>query len=192
MAKADYFLKLDGIKGESKDAEHVDEIELLSMSFGVASGGIVGPGGGTNRPGKVQDIVVTKITDRSSTALMQFAVNGKVIKKGRITLRKAGEPEQAAAGYGLNMAYAVFRRAFPSESAFRAAEPNAQHQFLESLDTMQRGMDQQTGTAWGFRLFWMYARLMMESDPNVALAHARELEALGAKGRRLGDGSVTQ
>ena len=93
MAKADYFLKLDGIKGESKDAEHVDEIELLSMSFGVASGGIVGPGGGTNRPGKVQDIVVTKITDRSSTALMQFAVNGKVIKKGRITLRKAGEPE---------------------------------------------------------------------------------------------------
>ena len=58
MAKADYFLKLDGIKGESKDAEHVDEIELLSMSFGVASGGIVGPGGGTNRPGKVQDIVV--------------------------------------------------------------------------------------------------------------------------------------
>jgi len=32
---ADYFLKLDGIPGESTDAKHKDEIELVSFSWGV-------------------------------------------------------------------------------------------------------------------------------------------------------------
>jgi len=99
-------------------------------------------------------------------------------------LRKAGEPEQAAVGYGLNAAYAVFRQAFASESAFRAAEPRAQAEFLERLHAMQEKLGQQTGTAWGFRLFWMHARLMMESDANVALRFAPELERLGAKGKQ--------
>jgi len=93
VAQADYFLKLEGITGESQDAKHRDEIELLSAAFGVVSAGVAGPGTGTNKPGKVQDIIITKRTDRSSTALMQCAVSGKVIKKGKITFRKSGEPD---------------------------------------------------------------------------------------------------
>jgi type VI secretion system secreted protein Hcp len=93
VSQADYFLKLEGIKGESQDEKHRDEIELLSASFGVISTGLAGPGAGANRPGKIQDIVITKHSDRSSTALMQFAINGKPIKKGKITFRKAGEPD---------------------------------------------------------------------------------------------------
>ena len=100
-------------------------------------------------------------------------------------LAKAGEPEQSAVGYGLNAAYAIFREAFGSESAFRAAEPQAQADFLERLHAMQQKLDAQSGTAWGFRLFWMYARLMVESDANVALRFAPELERLGAKGKRM-------
>ena len=34
MAAIDYFLKLDGISGESKDSKHKGEIEVLSFSFG--------------------------------------------------------------------------------------------------------------------------------------------------------------
>ena len=34
MAAIDYFLKLDGITGESMDSKHKGEIELLSFSFG--------------------------------------------------------------------------------------------------------------------------------------------------------------
>ena len=93
MAQADYFLKLDGITGESQDAKHRDEIELLSAGFGVVSSGPAGPGRGTNNPGKLQDIIITKRTDKSSTALMQFSVSGKVIKKGKLTFRKSGEPD---------------------------------------------------------------------------------------------------
>ena len=34
MAAFDYFLKIDGIQGESTDAKHKDEIEVLSWSWG--------------------------------------------------------------------------------------------------------------------------------------------------------------
>ena len=34
MAANDYFLKLDGISGESTDSKHKGEIEVLSFSFG--------------------------------------------------------------------------------------------------------------------------------------------------------------
>jgi len=42
----DYFLKLDGIKGESKDSKHKDEIDLLSFSWGATQTGAHASGGG--------------------------------------------------------------------------------------------------------------------------------------------------
>ncbi|MET1015409.1 MAG: type VI secretion system tube protein Hcp, partial [Leifsonia flava] len=40
------FLKLAGITGESVDAEHPDEIEVLSWSWGASNPGGGGFGGG--------------------------------------------------------------------------------------------------------------------------------------------------
>ena len=37
MAVVNYFLKLDGIQGESRDAKHKGEIELESFSWGETS-----------------------------------------------------------------------------------------------------------------------------------------------------------
>ena len=34
MATTDYFIKFDGIKGESTDAKHKDEIDVESWSWG--------------------------------------------------------------------------------------------------------------------------------------------------------------
>ena len=39
MAKTDFFLKLDGIKGESTDAKHKGEIEIESFSLGLTNTG---------------------------------------------------------------------------------------------------------------------------------------------------------
>ena len=98
-------------------------------------------------------------------------------------IRAAGEREQAAVGHGLNTAYAFFRDGFKTESAFRAADRQAQEDFLLRLDAALGKLDAQAGTAWGLRLFWMYARLMMEPDAGLALRFGPELESLGAKGR---------
>jgi type VI secretion system secreted protein Hcp len=88
----DMFLKLDGIKGESQDHKHKEEIHIESFSWGMAQMGVSGMGGGGGA-GKVsvQDVSISKYLDKSSPELMLHCANGKHIKEGLITVRKAGE-----------------------------------------------------------------------------------------------------
>lgn len=97
MAVADFFLKIDGIKGESTDAKHKDELEIESFSWGAVNSGSFsdapGAGGGT---GKVsfQDVHFTKKVDKSSPDLAYHCASGKHIKIAELTVRKAGEDQQ--------------------------------------------------------------------------------------------------
>jgi type VI secretion system secreted protein Hcp len=86
------FLKLDGIKGESQDHKHPGEIHNESWSWGMNQTGAHGAGGGGGA-GKVSvhDISITKFTDKATAALMLACCNGKHIKDGLVTVRKAGE-----------------------------------------------------------------------------------------------------
>src|SRR6185503_7879626 len=88
----DMFLKLDGIKGESKDHKHGGEIHIESFSWGMNQTGAHGAGGGGGA-GKVSvhDISITKFLDKSSCDLMLACCNGKHITEGLLTVRKAGE-----------------------------------------------------------------------------------------------------
>jgi len=88
----DMFLKLDGIKGESADKGHKDEIAVLAWSWGVSNSGSAHLGGGAGS-GKVnvQDLSLTKYIDVASPDLALFSCNGKHIPKGQLTVRKAGE-----------------------------------------------------------------------------------------------------
>jgi type VI secretion system secreted protein Hcp len=88
----DMFLKLDGIKGESLDHKHKDEIHVESFSWGMTQSGAHGVGGGGGA-GKVNvhDLSVSKFLDKASPILMLHVCNGKHIKEGLITVRKAGD-----------------------------------------------------------------------------------------------------
>jgi type VI secretion system secreted protein Hcp len=91
MALFDAFLKLDGIKGESADAKHKGEIDIMSFSWGMNQTGTHSSGGGGGA-GKVSvhDISITKKTDFSSPALMLHCASGKHIPEAHLTVRKAG------------------------------------------------------------------------------------------------------
>jgi type VI secretion system secreted protein Hcp len=91
MALFDAFLKLDGIKGESADAKHKGEIDIMSFSWGVAQTGVQATGGGGGA-GKVafQDLHFVKRSDASSPLLMLNCANGAHIKEGNFVVRKAG------------------------------------------------------------------------------------------------------
>ena len=88
----DMFLKLTGIKGETQDAKHKDEIHLESFSWGLNQTGSshLGGGAGTGKV-SVQDINITKFVDKSSAPLMLYCASGKHIPEGLITVRKAGD-----------------------------------------------------------------------------------------------------
>jgi len=91
MALFDAFLKLDGIKGESADAKHKGEIDIMSFSWGAAQRGTSATGGGGGA-GKVHfnDIDFIKKTDASSPLLMVNCASGAHIKEANFTVRKAG------------------------------------------------------------------------------------------------------
>ena len=95
MAQEDYFLKIDGVKGESQDEKHKDEIHIESFSFGVTNTGTggsnLGSGGGRSQ---VQDMHFTKVMDLSSPNLFIACATGKHFPNATVTVRRAGENPQ--------------------------------------------------------------------------------------------------
>ena len=88
---ADIFLKLTGIKGESKDKKHAGEIDIENFSWGLHNGGDWASGGGGGA-GKVSfnDMSIQKRCDLSTPMLMQACAKGDHIGDGILTVRKAG------------------------------------------------------------------------------------------------------
>ena len=95
MAAVDYFLKLDGIEGESHDAKHKGEIDLESWSWGESQSGTHSAGGGGGA-GKVamQDFHFVMKVNKASPKLLLLCANGQHIKKAVLTCRKAGKDQQ--------------------------------------------------------------------------------------------------
>jgi len=95
MAVVDYFLKIDGIDGESQDSKHKGDIDLESWSWGAAQSGTSQYGGGSGA-GKVQmqDFSVVTRVNKASPKIMLACANGEHIKKAVLTCRKAGKDQQ--------------------------------------------------------------------------------------------------
>jgi type VI secretion system secreted protein Hcp len=90
----DYFLKVDGIAGESTDAKHKDEIELVSFNWGVsqASGGRPGTGGGAGKA-QFKSFEFLMRVSKASPLLFLATVNGKHIKQASLSVRRAGKEQ---------------------------------------------------------------------------------------------------
>jgi len=95
MAVVDYFLKIDGIPGESQDSKHKDEIQIESWGFGANQGGTMAFGGGGGA-GKVQmqDFHFVMKTQKASPKLFLACAQGEHIKNAILTCRKAGKEQQ--------------------------------------------------------------------------------------------------
>jgi type VI secretion system secreted protein Hcp len=91
----DFFIKFDGIKGESTDAKHKDEIDVESWSWGETHPGSAASGGGGGA-GKVamQDFHFVMRLNRASPRLMRACATGQHIKMATLSARKAGKGQQ--------------------------------------------------------------------------------------------------
>ncbi len=95
MAMVDYFLKIEGIQGESQDKTHKNEIEIESFSWGATQTGTASYGSGMGA-GKVQmqDFHFVMRVNKSSPKLMLACANGEHIKTATLVCRKAGKEQQ--------------------------------------------------------------------------------------------------
>lgn len=88
----DIFLKLGDIKGESTDARHRDEIDVLSWDWGVEQGvaAIAGGGAGTAGKPKLRNLRFAHQIDAASPFLMNACATGKHPKDATMTVRRSG------------------------------------------------------------------------------------------------------
>jgi len=95
MAAVDYFLKLDGIPGESNDSKHKNEIDIESWSWGQAnSGSHAGGGGGGAGKVSMHDFNFTMRINKASPKLFLACATGQHIKEALLVCRKAGKEQQ--------------------------------------------------------------------------------------------------
>jgi type VI secretion system secreted protein Hcp len=98
MAAVDYFLKIEGIKGESQDDKHKDEIDVQSFSWGVSQ--TVGrAGGGGAGAGKVrfQDFHFANLVSKASPSLFLACASGQHIKQA-VFVGEALDPKGQVSG----------------------------------------------------------------------------------------------
>jgi type VI secretion system secreted protein Hcp len=92
----DYFLKINGVDGESLKKGHEKEIEIESYSWGQNnSGGHAGggPGGGVGKS-HASDFSFKMVINKASPLLFQHCATGKHISDAVLTLREAGGKQQ--------------------------------------------------------------------------------------------------
>jgi type VI secretion system secreted protein Hcp len=93
-AAVDYFLKIDGIEGESTSDKHKGEIDVLSFSWGASqTASSTGGGGGAGKV-QFQDIHFTSNLGKASPKLMLACATGEHIKEVILTGEVSGKRGQ--------------------------------------------------------------------------------------------------
>jgi type VI secretion system secreted protein Hcp len=88
----DIFLKLGSVQGESLDSVHRNEIDVLAWSWGMSQSGTMhlGTGGGGGKV-SVQDLSITKYTDKATPNIVTACCTGAHYPTATLTVRKAGK-----------------------------------------------------------------------------------------------------
>lgn len=89
---ADYFLRVDGIPGESADAEHRGEIDVLAFSWGVSqTGDPAARSGAGSGKAAFDDLLVVARTSKASPLLWLACAAGTHIKTAVLACRRSGK-----------------------------------------------------------------------------------------------------
>jgi type VI secretion system secreted protein Hcp len=89
-----YFLKLDGIAGESRDRQHKGEIDVQSFSFGTNSGQGAAGGGGAGKA-TIGTFTVIKPVDRASPLLFRDQQTAQHLKFATLSLARTHKGTQS-------------------------------------------------------------------------------------------------
>jgi type VI secretion system secreted protein Hcp len=103
----DCFLKIEGIDGESADAKHKGEIEVLSYHHGLSqsvTGTASSTGNISGQRVNIDSMTITKQLDKASPKLAGECAKGTVFKTATLTLNRAGGNKEPYMEYKLSNA----------------------------------------------------------------------------------------
>lgn len=86
---SDFFIKLEGIDGESHDKAHGKWIEVIAFSLGTTQNVSTGRATDVAGRGQFQPFVFTHLVDKASPKLMQFCMSGQKISKASFAVCRA-------------------------------------------------------------------------------------------------------
>lgn len=88
---SDFYLKIDGVKGEATAKDMADFMEVMSFSFGASNPATVGSQGGGSAAGKVSlsSFNVMKRTDKASPTLFQMCCAGEHAATAEVQIKKS-------------------------------------------------------------------------------------------------------
>jgi type VI secretion system secreted protein Hcp len=87
----DYFLKLDGIQGESADEAHKNEIQITSFSWGATqTSSVAGTGGSGAGKADLSDFSIMTYFDKATPKFFKSIITGTHIATGTVSAIKSG------------------------------------------------------------------------------------------------------
>ncbi|WP_062064915.1 Hcp family type VI secretion system effector [Cellvibrio sp. OA-2007] len=91
----DFFIKIEGIAGESKDSKHAGQIDVLNWGYAVSqsSSANTGGGGGVGKA-HFSELVFTHYIDKSTPNLMKYCASGKHVPSVELSCCKVGDGQQ--------------------------------------------------------------------------------------------------
>ncbi|MDY0004676.1 MAG: type VI secretion system tube protein Hcp [Polyangia bacterium] len=91
----DFFIKIAGIDGESKDSKHTGWIDVLSFGYGVSqsSSMFTGGGGGVGKA-SFDTLNFVHYVDKATPNLMQYCASGKHVGTVEVSCCKVGDGSQ--------------------------------------------------------------------------------------------------
>jgi len=89
----DAFLKITGVKGESTDAKHTNEIQVETFGFGVSNTGSAAGGGGGAGKTTTQDFSFAGGLTSAGPQLFLACASGKHFPDAVLTVRRSGQKD---------------------------------------------------------------------------------------------------
>jgi type VI secretion system secreted protein Hcp len=136
----DYFLKIDGIDGESTDSKHTNEIQIASFRWTETQSADFSRGATGGGSGKVQmgTFEFTMRSNKASPKLLLACATGAHIKNATLTCRKAGKDQQEFYKLTLtNLLVASYTTASSLESIDPSATITTSVEAAEPTDRVQ-------------------------------------------------------
>lgn len=116
---ADFYLQIDGIKGESADSKHAGWIEVVSVHWTInqPKSATASTGGGhTAERAELSEISISKLVDLSSPMLAQACACGKTIPKAKLEFQRADGPGEPVKYFEVELENVLIGHVSPSFS----------------------------------------------------------------------------